>query len=89
MKQDKKFVFYFPDYYPKGRQPEREYFFNVLNTLQPSYMDQLIKKASKQRHSVLGGQPSDDVVNVSNDWWEKLNSQPYISSKSFSISNYS
>ena len=33
MRKDPDFQQYFPDKYPKGKAPPREYFFNVLNTL--------------------------------------------------------
>ena len=33
MQKDPKFMKYFPDKLPKGRQPSRDYFFNILNTL--------------------------------------------------------
>ena len=33
---------YFPDALPKGRNPDREFFFNVLNTLNEQYVAQLI-----------------------------------------------
>ena len=32
MKNDEKFMLYFPTKMAKGRVPEREYFFNMLNT---------------------------------------------------------
>ena len=32
MKNDEKFMLYFPTKMAKGRVPEREYFFNILNT---------------------------------------------------------
>ena len=38
MKKDPDFQSYFPDKYPKGKAPPREYFFNVLHTLQPDYL---------------------------------------------------
>ena len=34
-KEDKKMMKYFPNKLPKGRVPDREYFFNILNTFQP------------------------------------------------------
>ena len=34
-KEDKQIKKYFPDKLPKGRVPDREYFFNILNTFQP------------------------------------------------------
>ena len=39
MRKDDVFQSYFPDKYPKGKAPPREYFFNVLNTLQPDYLE--------------------------------------------------
>ena len=35
MKENKKIMMYFPSKLPKGRVPDREYFFNILNTFQP------------------------------------------------------
>ena len=35
---DDDFKQYFPDKYPPGKGPPREYFFNVLNTLYPEYL---------------------------------------------------
>ena len=32
LKNDEKFMLYFPTKMAKGRVPEREYFFNILNT---------------------------------------------------------
>ena len=32
MKNDEKFMLYFPTKMAKGRVPDREYFFNILNT---------------------------------------------------------
>ena len=37
MKQNKDFMQYFPDHFAKGRLPAREYFFNVLNTIENEY----------------------------------------------------
>ena len=40
-------IFYFPDKYPKGRQCDREYMFDVANTLYENITNELI------RHSLL------------------------------------
>ena len=47
MQTDKKFMVYFPDVLPKNRLPSRDYFFNVLSTLYPEYIQKLIKHASE------------------------------------------
>ena len=36
------FWVYFPDKMPKDRVPDRDYFFTILNTLQPDYVDAMI-----------------------------------------------
>lgn len=36
---------YFPDRLPKGRNPDRSYFFNVMNTMHPEYTQELIRVA--------------------------------------------
>ena len=49
LKKDPVFMSYFPDKYAKGKNPPRDYFFNVLNTLQPDYFKQVIDHANKER----------------------------------------
>ena len=39
------FWVYFPDKLPKDRVPDRDYFFTILNTLQPDYVAAMIKHA--------------------------------------------
>ena len=40
---------YFPSKLPKGRVPDREYFWNVMNTLMPEYTKSLLTHANEQR----------------------------------------
>ena len=51
MKQNAEFMQYFPDNFARGRLPAREYFFNVLNTIQYDYLQSLIKHAIEMRNS--------------------------------------
>ena len=46
MQQDLAFMKYMPDATPDGRLPEREYFWNVFNTLQTEYVGRLIEHAN-------------------------------------------
>lgn len=52
MKNSPDFMRFFPDKLPIGRLPDRDYFFNMLNTCNPAYVAELIKHANEQRHSV-------------------------------------
>ena len=47
MQQDPAFMQYMPDPTPDGRLPEREFFWNVFNTLQTEYVGRLIEHANK------------------------------------------
>ena len=37
-KNDNEFLQYFPDKYPAGKGPPRQYFFDILNTIHPEYL---------------------------------------------------
>lgn len=54
LQKDKAFTQYFPTAFPKDKGPPREYFFNILNTLYPEYLQQIMAHASKQRMSAEG-----------------------------------
>ena len=84
LKQDANFMRHFPDELPKGRLPQREYFFNVMNTGMTEYLQNLITHATKQRHSAAAEGLQKETILVSDMMMEKLNSMPHISSK-FSI----
>ena len=45
MQKDVEFMRYMPSKLPKGRIPDREYFFNVLNTLKEGYVTSLLEHA--------------------------------------------
>ena len=47
--QDPAVMRFLPNRLPKGKLPEREYFFNVLNTVNPDYTQNMIDHANKLR----------------------------------------
>ena len=42
IRQDAEVMKYFPDNYPKGREPDRTYTIYVLNTLRNQYVQEII-----------------------------------------------
>ena len=50
-KDDPEVMQFLQDEYPKNRQPDREYFFTILNTIHPTYVSKLIAHANEQRFS--------------------------------------
>ena len=51
MADDALFMLYVPDKLPKGRNCDRVYFFDVLNTVHEHFLQQLIQHASLQRNT--------------------------------------
>ena len=43
---------YFPNKYPKGRRCDRDYMFNIANTLHEKIITRIIQHAHNQRHAV-------------------------------------
>lgn len=70
---------FFPDKYPKGRLCEREYLFNVANTIHPQAMKELIDYAHKHRHDFTGGKQQQEAVLATDHWAEELRSMPFYS----------
>ena len=83
MKENKQIMKYFPNKLPKGRVPDREYFFNILNTFQPLYVDQIIQHANAQRNSVASEAQAKETIEVSDKWWNALNASPFLSCEYF------
>ena len=72
---------YFPDQYAVGKGPGREYFFNVLNTVQPNFLKQMVDHTNKQRMSAEGVIGQQKSIKISQFWEEQLKAMPYLSSK--------
>ena len=53
-KEDPKFNVYMPDQMTKGKSIDREYFFNVLNTVHPEYLSKIMAHANEQRMTAAG-----------------------------------
>ena len=81
VKTDKHLMCYFPEKLPKGRVPDRAYFFNILNTFHEQYVQGLIKHANEQRHSVENEERANEAIVIDDAWFEMLMAEPFISCK--------
>ena len=61
---------FFPDKLAKGHLPDREYFFNILNTLYPDYVKRIIQHANQVRNQVTENAEQRDSIEISDAWWE-------------------
>ena len=81
LQSDEKFMRFFPTKMAKGRVPDREYFFNLVNTFQPTYLKQITKHANEQRNSAQGEAMAKEFIEISDDWWDALNQSAFVSCK--------
>ena len=64
LKDDQNFKLFFQDKYPNDKGPSREYFFNILNTIYPEYLKQIMDHASKERFTADGEEVKKETVRV-------------------------
>ena len=67
VQKDPEIMKYFPAKLPKGRVPDRTYFFNIINTFQPSYIDGLIRHANTQRNAVANEDKAKEAIEMTDD----------------------
>ena len=79
MKEDDVFISYFPSKLPKGRNPGREYTWNILNSLYEPYVSRLIDHANRQRYTGDNEEKKDETIEISQDWIDLLLKNPYVS----------
>ena len=72
---------YFPDKLPEGRFPDRDYFWNVFNTLYEDYVTELVAHANKVRNEANAEQQAGQVIEIADEMWDELNAAPFISCK--------
>ena len=81
MQDNEEFMQYFPSKFTKNRLPDREYFYNIMNTVQGEYLQALTKHAHDERVSPAAAAKANATIEITDEWYEKLNSVNYISSK--------
>ena len=59
---------YFPDKYSKGRQCDREYMFNIANTMHPRVVEELIDHALSQRFTIKDEDKQKESVIINDEW---------------------
>jgi predicted nicotinamide N-methyase len=64
----------------KGKQIDRTFFFNILHTIHPSYVEELITHANNIRNKPGEQEENKDFILISDEWYSKLMAHPYLSS---------
>ena len=67
------------------KQTERYFFFNLIKTIKPDKLNQIINDPNKNRN-VAGDQKIEkDYIFIDDSWLDKLTKDPYYSSKSLRL----
>ena len=82
-KEDEKLMWFMPSNYAKGRQIDRDYFWNVFNTVYPEAVQEIIGAARAQRFNAETEEQQNETIAMSADWFNRLHSVPFKSSKCF------
>ena len=79
--------FYFPNKYPSGRQCDREYMFNIANTLYEKITMELIHHSHLQRNAIQSDKVKQESVLISEHWKNELKTLPMSASVSITITH--
>ena len=80
LSKEEQFKIYFPDFKEGDKLPERQFFFDVLNTIFPDYLASIMQHASKQRMAADGEELKKETIELTPEWQEALSSLPFTSS---------
>lgn len=70
---------YFPDKYPKGRQCDKTYMYNIWNTVHPDEVQAVIEHANGQRYSLTADKVKEDTILMTDKWRQELEAMPFTS----------
>lgn len=76
---------HFPDKYGKGRQCDRDFLFNIANTLHPEVMAELLEYAHAHRHDISGEKQAQETILATEEWAAELKAMPYFSKVSVHV----
>jgi hypothetical protein len=70
---------FFPQQRTAADLPDREFFFNVVNTTDPHYVSALIKHAHSLRFGSKDPSTNKNIIEVTQEWQKELEASPYYS----------
>ena len=72
---------FFPEQKTHSNRPDRQFFFNIINTVDPDYLSALIRHAKGLRFGSGAPSKEDNIIEVNEHWQKELEASPYYSSK--------
>ena len=81
MQDHEEFMRFFPSKFPKGRVPDKTYFFNIMNSVMEGYVTSIIAHANNVRVTKSHEAEAVQTIEITDEWYENLKSIPFISCK--------
>ena len=66
--KDKELAMYYPSDFTDKKKLDREFVFNILNTVHPGYLDNVIAYANKQRHTSTEDTEKKTTILLTPEW---------------------
>ena len=79
IKDDKTLKMYIPDGYYKKTKPDRTWLFNVVNTVYPDFLQNLVNDANQLRTGQTAMAEKEETILATDKWITELNSVPFTS----------
>jgi len=79
--KEKELAKFFPEQRTKADLPDRQFFFNVVNTSDPDYLAALLKHAHDLRFGAKNPQDNPTTIEVNEQWAKELQASPFYSRK--------
>ena len=70
---------YFPDKFPKGQQCDKQYLYNVWNSMHPEDVQKLFEHANSVRYSLEADKVKEETILITDAWQKELEAMPFIS----------
>ena len=81
MQGNLEFMLYFPSKFPKGRLPDRTYFFNIMATIMGNYVKEIIRHANEIRATKAHDAEAIQTIDITDEWYDKMMAIPFVSCK--------
>ena len=79
MKEIPEIMAYFPDY-NKNEYPERQYMFDILFTLKPDVIADMIQSARKKR-GIVENKDNNEMIKITKEYWNEISALANIKGK--------
>lgn len=78
--EDPELQAHLPDLGESSKAVDRQYFFNVVNSIHPEYLTHVIRSSQEARNGAGKQSDKPNYILISDDWYSQLTQHPFVSS---------